>query len=298
MDTNPYRSKHKLRHWGIAHDETYTVPKIVKKKQRKLTLRHIHGRKTWMADFMVIDGINILNFIHCNSRYWLAQIVPNQSADNAADLLMFLVEAQPFTPYEYPLIDTLITDDAQALHKSRIITGICRNSHIKPIVYNMLHEPHSYLAIIDRISRTLRDFCFNCKRKDPDWELNDDTLTEILSIYNSTPHDTLSKTMGFDVSPEQALIHRHLQDEIVRHWTKENYNLINSFEFTSIKPGMIVYLERDKRFNDKRRNTVEDKPYRVLRCRNGGFIIQVVDESEPPRRVQRKDFVIGTLPTQ
>ena len=259
-------------------------------------LKHVHGPKTWMADFMVIDGINVINFIHCNTRYWIAQIVPSASADYAADILISLAQTQPFS-VDYSLIDTLITDDAKAFIDSTIIAGICEDAHIKQLSYNMTVEPHSFLAIVDRISRTLRDFCFNTQRKNPSWQLTNDTLTDIRSIYNNTPHDTLSKTMGFDVTPKQALTHRPLQDEIVRRWTMSNYNLINSFEFSYIKPGTIVYLERDKRFADKRRNTVEDKPYRVLSRVGGGYIVQIVDGSEAPRRVQRKDFVLGSLPT-
>ena len=292
----PYRSKGKLKSAGIQHDDSFRVPRIVKKVQRRLTLHHVHGKKTWMSDYMVINGKNVINFIHCNTRYWLAQIVPNQSAQHAANLLMFLVQKEPYTEYDYPLIDTLISDDAQGLNRSRIIKSICNNAHINQIVYNMTQTPHSYLAIVDRISRTLRDMCFNCWRKDPNWELNEETLTELLSIYNRTPHDTLSKTMGFDVSPEQALIHKNLQDELVRRWMIADYNITGSWEYTRIQPGMIVYLEQGKRFGDKRRNTVEDMPYRVLECKRGRFKIERVDHARDPIIVQRKDFVVGRLP--
>ena len=291
----PYRSKGKLKSLGIDHDDSLRIPRIVKKVQRRLTLHHVHGNKTWMTDHMMIDGKNIINFIHCNTRYWLAEIVPNKSAEHAARVLMFLVQAEPYTEYEYPLIDTLISDDAQGLNRSRIIKSICNNAHINQIVYNMTKTPHSYLAIVDRISRTLRDMCFNCKRQNPQWELNNDTLTQLLSIYNKTPHDTLTKTMGFNVSPEQALIHKNLQDELVSRWMKADYNLTGSWEFSKIQPGMIVYLERQHRFGDKRRNTVEDIPYRVLECKRGSFKIQRVDLAQEPIIVQRKDFVLSGI---
>lgn len=305
----PYRSPHKLSSSGIQHNDSFRVPKIVKKTQRKLNLHHIHGNKTWMTDHMEIEQngnkLIILNFIHCNSRYWLARIVPTKDAKNAADILMFLVQAEPFTAYEYPLINTLISDDAQGLNKSKIITSICRAQHIQQITYNMTNIPHTYLSIIDRISRTLRYMIFNCKRKNPQWELNDDSLTDILSIYNNTPHDTLSKTMGFNVSPTQALIHKNLQDALVRKWTVQNYNLTNSWEFTYIQPGMFVYLAQKKSRlnNDKPRNTVEDIPYKVLECKRGSYKIQQVlkgtheiDISKQPINVQRKDFVVGSPP--
>ena len=292
----PYRSKNKLKSFGIQHDESFNIPRIVKKNQRKITLHHIHGKKTWMTDFMVINGKNIINFIHCNSRYWLAEIVPHQTASAAARVLMMLVQAEPNTEYDYPLIDTLISDDAQALNRSDVIRSICIRANIRQITYNMTITPHSYLALVDRISRTLRDMCFNCKRKNPNWQLNDDTLNDLLYIYNHTPHDTLTKTMGFEVSPYQALVHRNLQNELVRRWMKADYNLTSSWEFRRIQPGMIVYLARQNRFGDKPRNTVEDTPYKVLQCKRGRYTIQRIDEQQPPIVVQRKDFVVGVLP--
>ena len=293
----PYRSSGKLKSAGIPHDDSFRVPRIVKKNQRKMTMHHVHGPKTWMADFMVVDGANIINFIHCNTRYWLAQIVPDQTSERAANLLMFLAQKEPVLDYDTPLIDTLISDQAQALNGSRIIQAICNNAHIQNITYNMQYVPHTYLGIIDRISRTLRDMIYNCRRKDPTWVLNNNTLTQLLSIYNSTPHDTLSKTMGFKVSPEDALFYRPLQDALVRKWMQADYNLTDSISFTEVKPGMIVYRARQAgALGEKRRANVEDVPYRVLECKRGSFVIQRVDMANDPVIVQRKDFVIGTLP--
>ena len=295
----PYRSSGKLKSAGIPHDDSFRVPRIVKKNQRKMTMHHVHGPKTWMADFMVIDGANIINFIHCNTRYWLAQIVPDQTSERAANLLMFLAQKEPFSPYDTPLIDTLISDQAQALNASRIVRAICSNARIKTITYNMTYQSHTYLGIIDRISRTLRDMIYNCKRKDHHWNLNDNTLTDLLSIYNSTPHDTLSKTMGFKVTPQEALINRPLQDALVRKWMQADYNLTDSATFTQIQPGMIVYRARQRMRNalgEKIRADVENVPYRVLECKRGSFLIQRVDLANAPVFVQRRDIVIGTLP--
>ena len=152
---------------------------------------------------------------------------------------------------------------------------------------------HNQLGIIDRISRTLRDMIFNVQRTNPTFELNDTTIKQLAMIYNKTPHETLSKTMGFDVSPQIALANKKLQDEIVRRWMQENYKLTESYAFTSIKKGMHVYLYAPKQLFEKRRNNVESVPYVIVDVRAGNYVIQRVDDElgTSIRTVQRKDFI-------
>ena len=140
---------------------------------------------------------------------------------------------------------------------------------------------------------------FNLQQQDPNFRLTDKTLTSILRIYNTTPHETLSQTMHFDVTPEDALKNKALQDEIVRRWMKYNYDLVDSEAFTDIEAGMRVWVyqphyDQGETFM-KRRNTVRDKPYTVVRCNAGNYVLRPFGATDAVKDIiaQRKDFVLS-----
>ena len=292
----PYRSSLKTLNAGLMAAEK--IPLYRAKKQRKLTLHHVHGPNSWMIDFMQLeDNLHVLNLVHCNSRYWLPTLTLNENAQTVINSLRALVSLQ------LP-IDTLISDAAKTFTSTHLVNDYCKELHIKQIAYDMTNggmqvlpfmrapttsQYHNQLAIIDRISRTLRDMIFNVQRSMPSFVLDAMSLKELARVYNRTPHETLSKTMGFNVTPTDVIKLRKLQDEIVRRWLQHNELLMESQAFTSIRPFMKVYVYQPKSPFNKRRNTVEDSPYIVLSCNRGNFIIERVSDGQR-RIVQRKDI--------
>lgn len=304
MSLFPYRSSRK------GADSSIIIPRYRSSIQRKLTLKHVHGPKTWMMDYMQINEIKILNAIHCNSRYWIPLIVKNQNAKNVQTMVN-LINSISFINWDLNVIDTVITDAAKCFTTDRSFIAMCEALNIKRITYNMdkggiridstnptfptTSQPHNQLAIIDRISRTLRDMIYNIQLKNPEFELNSKSLNEIAKIYNKTPHDTLTKTMHFNVSPEQALQNKTLQDEIVRRWMKYNYDLVESPEFEYVELGQIVWVYQPSSTFQKRRNTVRDIPYVVIKRNKGNYTLRPINEETEVNDIiaQRKDFILS-----
>ena len=114
---------------------------------------------------------------------------------------------------------------------------------IEHISYNAKQNPliaHSCMSIINRMARTLRDMLFNANKQNPQFRLNQNTLRELCTIYNNTPHATLSKIMGFNVTPRNAYIHQELQDEICLRLQRMNIKTVGLINFENIKPGDIA----------------------------------------------------------
>ena len=312
----PFRSKNKLLRKQDEAELPPPIPRYIFKHQRKLTLHHIHGPKTWMIDFMMINDTNVsqsdrtlyvLNLIHCNTRFWFPCMVKNQSAEVVMKAILALIRTETYPWTNGSIIDTIISDAAKTFTTTATVDEFCRMLRIQQIAYNMseggvqvrpaVQQPttsqyHDQLAMIDRISRTLRDMIATVQRTKPNFTLTPKTLTQLANIYNQTPHNTLSKTMGFDVTPYDALKNRKLQDEIVRRWTVENYNLLDTPYFTSIQPGTLVYLYAPKQIFEKRRSNVESTPYVVIESHAGNYIIRNIETGQQ-KTVQRKDFILA-----
>ena len=293
----PYRSHRKRTFANLG--PTQPIPRYVPKKQRKYTLHHIHGPNSWMIDFMELDGKHILNLVHCNSRFWLPTLCLNETAESVMNGLRALYETN------LP-IDTLISDAAKTFTSTNLVRDFCQTMRIKQIAYDMsrggeqilpeTRQPttcqfHNQLAIIDRISRTLRDMVFNIRRQLPAFQLTSETLNELARYHNETPHETLSKIMGQDITPENVITHRNLQDELIRRLLQQNYDLVDSDGFKQITPGMKVFIYQPYDAFHKRRNNVEDSPYTVERCNAGNYVVRR-DSDGLTRIVQRKDIVL------
>ena len=301
----PFRSKYKQRGNLPPADLPPPVPKYISKKQRKYSLMHVHGPLTWMIDFMSIDGKHILNLIHCNSRFWLPFMTQNETAETVMRAIdaLFHLDIHGLGPKP---IDTLISDAAKVFTTTQMVQDVCRHLGIRQIIYNMSDggkqivpeeksptttQYHNQLAIIDRISKTLRDMIEVTQRTQPSFELTHATLKQLANIYNTTPHETLSKIMGFKVCPQDVLSHKKLHDEIVRRVVMKNLDTIESPSF-DINVGAVVYLYTPKQLFEKRRNAVESTPYIVIARNKGNYVIGRVDDASAiPTTVQRKDIV-------
>ena len=301
----PYRSTPKLSHLLQSQAITITdalnvqqIPKFQPKVQDKAALKHLHGKKSWFMDFIYLkrygeviqedneenesDKFIILLCVHCNSRYTIASIVPSRENKYIRPLILWI--------YQRGLIDTLITDAESGFNTF--------DTYIKHITYNMnaMEEDHVnahvYLAPIDRMARTLRDMVFNAKRFNKTFELNADTLQEILKIYNTTPHATLTEIMGFPVSPVQMLVFPILQDEFIRRVLSYNMRLMDSV-ISQVKVGDIVYLHQPRKKLMKRRNSVEDDEYVVSEIHGGKFILTNTKHPHVHKIAHRKDFILS-----
>ena len=289
MALEPFRSRYKAE--SLPLGTSLSIPKWNAKKAAAVSLKHMHGARTWICDHFFIKGdgeviqtedVNLENarqrrisvvlaFLHCNSRLFHAYIVSDKGLD------AFFEKVLPYTiphlPYEetYPdwirknhlsLMDTLICDSA---FDKQNIREFLLQRRVRMISKNIKRtQEHGMLALIDRMARTLRDMLFNVKRLNPAFVFNQETLTQLCSAYNTSPHYTLTKLMGFKTTPLHVFWNIDLQDEVYRRIYLQNYKTVHSPLFNAVHVGALVYLHKPRRFGEKRRLNVEDTPYRVL----------------------------------
>lgn len=285
----PYRSLQKeseAEYWRELHPEIppYTlgkpIPKWIATKQRPYEYRHVHGLGTWQADIIEIQKpqgptrqeqemlhqggaptlrrvlqyeINTLQLfvaIHCNSRVaWVKKIL-YQNAETLDECLRQLRhDILPFT------VDTLITDSGGGF--------IAMQEPVEHIYLNMSDpdQSHTGLALVDRFSRTLRDMLYNIRPV----PVTEAVVKKLVEIYNTTPHETLSKTLGFLISPTEAFRERDIQLELIRRWSGDNYSK-HSMRDWVVPEGTQVWIKNPIRSGgiDKKRNTVADDMYVVI----------------------------------
>ena len=241
------------------------VPRYVAKEHRHQQYQHVHGLGSWMVDVAFFaDGgqliqasedhpemleqeerqkrINrVLICIHCNSRYVHAVIIPNEQWTTIFDYGIKYI-----TQLGFPC-DTIISDADKSL-----ASAVRRIPRLRHIVYNMSdpnNVQHSSLAIIDRFTRTLRDMLFTA-----DISITPQTLAQLIHIYNNTPHTTLTKVMGFEVTPLDMISNPPLQEEYVRRIQAANISKSGALSH-AFNIGDEVYVYQPRNPFLKRRNT-------------------------------------------
>ena len=267
----------------------------------------------------------ILAFIHCNSRLFIAYIVKKRTQEAYEDIFAKIFDTNTTTPAQNQqllepqwgdnrfVIDTLITDYEPSFGKDvrtndngelYIVNDDSRRSQrmaefykergIRHIGFNMNRTAqHSKLSIIDRMARTLRDMIFNIRRLNPTFKLNEETLKQLCRTYNTSPHATLTRAMGFPVTPQDAYYYRDLQNEISRRTMETNYETANAIVGEPIAIGDEVYVNEPRVFFKKRRNTVKDDPYEVIKYTSpGSFLIKNKNHPTDIIRYTRKDLVL------
>ena len=136
---------------------------------------------------------------------------------------------------------------------------------------------HTSLALIDRAIRTIRDMAYNVGK-----QLEPSIVHQLVMIYNQTPHSTLSKLMGFDVSPDLASSDPELETEIARRLAANNYQITLRPLFV-LPYGTRVYVYENYDKMSKRRTIIKPDPYKVIdfdRKRNKYVVVNELNEDE------------------
>ena len=122
-------------------------------------------------------------------------------------------------------------------------------------------EPsHSALGLIDRVIRTIRDLAFNLQIG----FITPEAMDYIVNLYNSAPHQTLSKYAGMTVSPNDVDKYDELERFVIRRIHQENYKTMTKPGF-NIPTGTKVLAYNERNAMAKRRSDVEPKIYSVKR---------------------------------
>jgi hypothetical protein len=88
--------------------------------------------------------------------------------------------------------------------------------------------------------------------------ISPEIMKRLFQFYNAAPHRTLSKIIGFDVSPDMAEQDPDLEREIIRRIQARNYAVRSQLGF-ELPIGCRVYILNPKDTLLKRRSAV--KPY-------------------------------------
>jgi hypothetical protein len=127
---------------------------------------------------------------------------------------------------------------------------------------------HTSLSIIDRVIRTIRDMAYQMGVED----IIPDVMKRIVQFYNTAPHKTLSKIMGFEVSPNMAEQDLDLEIEIIRRFQIKNEEIRNQHGFV-LDIGSKVYVYNPRDTVNKRRTSI--KPYVGVVVGFNGVLYQV-----------------------
>jgi hypothetical protein len=142
---------------------------------------------------------------------------------------------------------------------------------------------HTSLGIIDRVVRTIRDMAYEQSIE----SITPEYMRRIVQFYDAAPHRTLSKIMGFDVSPDMAEQDPDLEREIIRRIQARNYAVKSQLGF-KLPIGCQVYILNPKDTLLKRRSAL--KPYiGVVEGRAGSlYLVRTPNGIEKSTRYQLK----------
>ena len=141
--------------------------------------------------------------------------------------------------------------------------------------WNKKTEPlHGSLAIVDRVTRTIRDIAYNMHIGvilPPDME-------KIVNIYNNAPHQGLSKWAGFSVTPSMVQNDPKLEEYIVRKIVQANHNVMNKKGF-QLKEGTEVKVYNEKDSLTKRRTVIQPGKFIIEGFNRGLFKVKNINDN-------------------
>ena len=242
---------------------------IKMKAQRHRQLKQIQPLNTWIVDFVQFPGVGgnklwYILFCEFNSRY-LVLFPANKSITNEAYESRYgRMLAKDFVT----VIEKLVSEnhvqkligDADVVFNANIVLETLNNLGIKYHFQPSEGSGHTHTAILDRSVRTLRDMLFNLKIK----EVSPNDLKNVIHIYNTTRHDTLTKILGFPATPLMLHKNQSLQLLFVRRLRSANWLKIREHGYV-IKDGSNVYVRANYKPFEKKRADVRQDTYEVRR---------------------------------
>jgi hypothetical protein len=252
-----------------------------RKRNVQYQLHHIYKPYTYMIDLMYIgERANALSYLVCvnaNTRFLVVETT-NIVADE--DGILSIKDAKKDTASFLEALGRirnktkimfLRSDDEASFTSAEAKEYYGRNNIIystaeRLLINNRNMINHTSLAIIDRVIRTIRDIAYN-------WGITENiqppVMDHIVKIYNKSPHDTLSKIMGFLVSPSNAQEDMELEKEIIRRTIASNHDVRERDDYDIyIGATVKVYNESDPKV--KRRSIIHPQNFEVVGY-NGAF---------------------------
>lgn len=144
---------------------------------------------------------------------------------------------------------------------------------------------HGSLGILDRVIRTLRDMAYHIEVG----IITPNIMKELVNQYNNVPHATLSKYVGFDVTPQMVQDDEEIENYIIRQIMKENEKVTSRAGF-KLENGTPVKLYNEKDSMAKRRSIIQPGKYHIVDYHGGYY--EVEDENKNRQFIPRFKLAI------
>jgi hypothetical protein len=274
----------------------------IKENRKRYCLKAVYPAGTWFMDIIIFHAYYYLLLVEATSRMAFARLLNSRSAGEVIDPQTGTINTHAFIKCFSEILNKfsqvkdnikiLQTDnekcfmslEAQKFYKDTFgRAGVWRAVDMrKPTEYpnfmtiehnaSKKNPNHSSLAIIDRVVRTIRDMAFNIRAGN----ITPQVITKLLNSYNNAPHRTLSKIMGFNISPIDVFLDKDLAQEIRRKMTARNQNIYSSKGFL-LPTGTRVLIYNEKPPVMKRRAVVKPNVYIVMSYNGAYYKLQRED---------------------
>lgn len=276
-----------------VHSNSFPLKENIKTYQ----LHTVTSRYTYLIDLMQSIDIVYLIAININTRYLFARpmnIMNTVITKETKTAQAFIRALSDMIDFDNLYAEKLIGDAEKAFFSEE--ANIVYHDFPQPIKYQMVRrqtvgkhtEPlHSSLGIIDRVIRTIRDMAYlmNVTKITPK------VMEEIVWQYNNSPHKTLSKYAGFEVTPKMVHEDEDLEEFIVRRIIQENYEIMSRKDWSLVK-GTNVKVYNPKDTMMKRRRVVQPGEHFVVGYENGLYRVRDSNNNEQlvPRYRLHKNY--------
>ena len=304
-----FKSKNKVQTlqqlYPNINEPTHTIPSSFPLKQniKQYQLHKVSPRYTWLIDLMFVDKLAYLVAINVNTRYLCVEIINDEINENK-----FAKNNKKSTTYYLRALQKMIDSGI----KIKYLLGDGECAFNSKFAWDNFYKPnniefdtvprqqigcypdfmkkeqkqtktnpmHSSLGIVDRVIRTLRDMAYNMKIG----IITPNVMNELVKQYNNSPHKTLSKYAGADVSPRMVNNDYDLECYIVRRICQDNYNIMNSPGF-KLNTGAAVKVYNERDAMSKRRSIIQPGTYHITEFNNG--LYKVVNDKNKSQLVPR-----------
>ena len=248
----------------INHSITNYFP--LKDNLKRYRLHKVAPHGTYMIDLMFNKKLVYLVAINVNTRYAMVELTNtvqstlgiNPLTNSEGEVLKY--DSKTTSSYlralnkmmnEVKFMNPIkhLTGDGESAFTSRVAQSFYNENGITfhPVPRMKIEgkrgtDPlHTSLGLIDRLIRTIRDMIFNAKL-----ELTPLSIKEMIRQYNNAPHSTLSKWIGFEVSPLMVQQDKNKEEYIVMKINKSNLQTRMMYDFEiPIGSHVKVYNEKD-----------------------------------------------------
>jgi len=209
----------------------------IKENIKKYCTHKVAHKGAHLIDIMFAGIYQHLLVINVNTRYLYARTIKDKSKLSVERAMKEIItEAQqtgnPIITIQGDAENAFVAID---WNKMGIIFIPC----VRQPVGGMTAPYHPQLAIIDRVTRTIRDM--HDKILPTIQSIDSDEMEFLVRYYNNHPHSTLSRNGGRKLTPSDVQHDPALESNITYLINVENMRIMNQDDYW-LKPGQHVYL--------------------------------------------------------